>query len=212
MTDQDICDATELREKIAAKIDTMCQEEKERELVSVWETMKLLVNESGEINDTVREIYEEIIVLLKPNIMEYETEPEELSAAHRVSDYIFLNAQKLTQMELEEWSARLYDLLTAANTHKAHELLNEAMLNVAYYLDNYAANNPVAEDRYDEAEEEQYGPCDHGKKYHEHCYNCADEAEEAEERFERMEERTQKAVEYNLWYKDGGYKEMARQG
>ena len=208
MTDQEIniLHATDLREKIAAKIDTMSQEEKERELVSIWETMKLLVNESGVINDTVREIYEEIMVSLEPKHVDYEDEPEKLSAAHRVSDYIFLNAHKLTQMELEEWSARLYDLLTSANCPKVHEVLNEAMLNVGYYIDNYAANNPVAEDRYDEAEDEQYGPCDHGK---ENCYKCEDEAEE---RFERMEERTQKAVEYNLWYQDGGYKEIARQG
>lgn len=173
------------------------------QLRSIWDTMKYLIDEeTGEIDDTVREIYEETMGLLHTD----DEEPPEILTALRVSEYIFLNAKKMTQMELEEWVTRLQDLLREESNHEAHGHLTEGMLNVAYYLDNYSSNNPVAED----GEEEER--CEHGKEFHEECYNCREEAEEAEEDSREKEERIERAVEYNLWFRDCGHKEVARMG
>jgi hypothetical protein len=202
--EDEIREATQLLDEITAKVDTMTKEEKEEQLCSIWDSMKYLIDEeTGKINETAREIYEEIIELLDQDFQEHSSEsaietpgmihtdeePQEILTALRVNDYIFLNAKKMVQMDLEEWAARLHNLIREQTNAEAHSLLTEAMLNVAYYLDNYSSNNPVAEDHTEET-------CDHGK-------------EEAEEDAREEEERIERVIEYNHWFLDGRYKEVA---
>jgi hypothetical protein len=213
--EDEIREATQLLSEIRAKVATMTKEEKDEQLRSIWDTMKYIINsETGEINDTAREIYEEIMSLL-----DADEEPPEILTARRVSQYIFLNAQDASDGEEED---------AEEPNAEAHSHYAEGMLNVGYYLDNYAANNPTAEaeaeDLYDpchhgkkwgvkcdeckQEEQEAEAPCHHGKEFHEECCWCRDEAEEADEDAREEEERIERAVEYNQWYRDGGYKQL----
>lgn len=130
---------------------------------------------------------------------------KQVAEATKIRDYVLQNASSMTEQQREEWFSRLWDECAyMLGNDEAIELIDEAFNK----LDEYTVK--IQRHCCDEDEEEEDdGPCRHGKKYSEPCSNCDEEAAEDEERAQKEADDIQAAVEYNLWYQDGGHKEVA---
>lgn len=125
-----------------------------------------------------------------------------MEKATKIRDYVVKNVSNMNEEQRDEWCARIWNAMEEyIDDCEAVDLLDEA-LNA---LDE--ATEPIQRQFPDEENEEF---CFHGKAFHEPCVKCDDAAAD-EERAQKEADKIEKAVEYNLWYQDGGSKEIARQ-